>query len=131
MSKKEFTNSDRRTFLKTSGALGTAGIAALAGCSFFDRGDDGETNEVEGERARNLAEEYAPALYFDSDEKWFPTDPRQFESEQDGTAIVDGFDAFNGYVEAGGGRPSSPVPEPPIFLAAPGLSGYLRCRHAG
>jgi spermidine/putrescine transport system substrate-binding protein len=33
MSKKEFTNADRRTFLKTSGALGTAGIAALAGCS--------------------------------------------------------------------------------------------------
>jgi spermidine/putrescine transport system substrate-binding protein len=33
MSKEEFTNSDRRTFLKTSGALGTAGIAALAGCS--------------------------------------------------------------------------------------------------
>ncbi len=88
------------------------GVAALAGCSFFDRGDDGETNEVEGERAQSLAEEFAPALYFDTNEKWFPTDPRQFESEQDGSTIVDGFDAFEGYVNAGG---SEDPPEPSVF----------------
>jgi spermidine/putrescine transport system substrate-binding protein len=41
MSKEEFTNADRRTFLKTSGALGTAGIAALAGCSGGGSGGSG------------------------------------------------------------------------------------------
>jgi hypothetical protein len=100
---------DRRRVLR--GVAG-GGAVALAGCSVFDRGEDSETSEVEGERARNLAEEFAPRLYFDAAEKWFPTDPRQFESERDGERIVDGVDAFNGYVEAGG---SETPPEPSVF----------------
>ena len=100
---------DRRALL--AGVAGGS-VAALAGCSFFDRGEDGETSEVEGEQARELAEEFAPALYFDTNEKWFPTDPRQFESERDGSTIVDGFDAFEGYVDAGG---SEDPPEPSVF----------------
>ncbi|MXR51272.1 hypothetical protein GRX03_06595 [Halovenus sp. WSH3] len=109
MSDPSETEFNRRDILR--GVSGGA-AATLAGCSFFDRGDDGETTAVEGERARQLAEQFAPALYFDRNEKWFPTDPRPYESERDGQTVVDGFDAFNGYVEAGG---SSDVPEPSVF----------------
>lgn len=90
---------DRRTCLET---LTGAGAAALAGCSMFDAGDDSEVSTVEDSRARELAEQFAPTLYFDENERWFPTDPRPFESELDGETIVDGFDALDGYVDQGG-----------------------------
>ncbi|WP_436901215.1 hypothetical protein [Halovenus halobia] len=83
---------------------GVAGgtVGAMAGCSFFERDQDATTSEVDPERSASLAEQFAPILYFDEDEQWFPTDPRQWESEQDGETIVSGFDAFEGYVNAGG-----------------------------
>lgn len=97
---------DRRTVL-TSVAGGA--VASMAGCSAFDDGDDGDVSTVDGDRARALAERFAPTLYFDENEPWFPTDPRPYESERDGTTVVDGFDALNGYVEAGGDGPPDPV----------------------
>ncbi|WP_336001847.1 hypothetical protein [Halorientalis halophila] len=97
---------DRRTVL-----TGVAGVAAasMAGCSLFEGGDDGSVSSVDGDRARTLAERFAPTLYFDANEQWFPTDPRAYESERDGETVVDGFDALNGYVEAGGDEPTDPV----------------------
>jgi hypothetical protein len=53
----------------------------MTGCSFFERSQDTDTSEVDPERSASLAEQFAPVLYFDTDQKWFPTDPRQFESE--------------------------------------------------
>jgi len=100
---------DRRTVL--AGMAG-GGVASLAGCSFFQREDDGETETVDTDRAQSLAEEFAPTLYFDRNEEWYPTDPRPYESEQDERTVVDGFDALNGYVERGGG---DDPPEPRAF----------------
>jgi hypothetical protein len=90
---------DRRTVL--AGVAGGA-AASVAGCPAFDSDDDGDASSVEGDRARALAERFAPTLYFDENEKWYPTDPRPFESELDGETVVDGFDALDGYVDRGG-----------------------------
>ncbi|MGQ4556486.1 hypothetical protein [Halobellus sp. GM3] len=90
---------DRRTLLAS---LAGGGTAALAGCSALDTRDDGEASTVGDNRAQALAEQFAPTLYFDRNERWFPTDPRAFESELDGETVVDGFDALNGYVDQGG-----------------------------
>ncbi len=112
---------DRRTAL---GALGGATAVALAGCGLFERGadapttgaggnatagDDTATTGIDDEEARDLAERFAPALYFDTAERWFPTDPRPYESEQDGERVVDGFDAFDGYTDRYGEAPPNPV----------------------
>jgi hypothetical protein len=90
---------DRRAYLAS---VAGAGTASLAGCSLFDTGDDGEVSTVDDGRARTLAERFAPTLYFDEHERWFPTDPRPYESERDGETVIDGFDALEGYVDRGG-----------------------------
>ncbi|MEF8814499.1 MAG: hypothetical protein V5A55_11870 [Halovenus sp.] len=100
---------DRRTLL---GAIAGGGVGSLAGCSFFEQEEDSPTEEVEDDTARDLAEQFAPTLYFDTDEEWFPTDPRSYESERDGDTVVDGFDALEGYVSRGGG---DDPPEPSAF----------------
>ena len=100
---------DRRTLL---GGIAGGSIASVAGCSLFEGEADTATAEVEDDRARGLAEEFAPTLYFDREEQWFPTDPRPYESEQDGDTVVDGFDALNGYAQRGGG---SDPPDPRGF----------------
>ena len=87
---------DRRAFLAAAAGLG---VGSMAGCSALEAGGDATTTPVDDDRARELAEEFAPTLYFDSGERWFPTDPRPYESEVDGDPIVDGFDALNGYIE--------------------------------
>lgn len=103
---------DRRTVL---GALAGAGGAALAGCSAFERESDAETTQLDDDAARELAERFAPTLYFDSREPWFPTDPRPYESERDGETVVDGFDALEGYHDrASDGEP----PNPTVFYHA-------------
>jgi hypothetical protein len=89
--------------------VATGAAASLAGCSLFDRADDSNTAAVDDEQAAALAEEYAPTLYFDENEQWFPTDPRPFESDLDGDTVVDGFDALEGYV-SGGGADDPPAP---------------------
>jgi hypothetical protein len=103
----------RRSLL---GALAAAGTASLSGCPApggddagptTGRDDAGSTTDREGEStptttpdaatARRLAERFAPTLYFDAAERWFPTDPRPYASERDGETVVDGFDALDGY----------------------------------
>ncbi|WP_254279247.1 hypothetical protein [Haloarcula marina] len=100
---------DRRTVLAS---LAGAGAASLAGCSFFEGGEDGPATEVEGDRASELAARFAPTLYFDENEPWFPTDPRPYTSQRDGETIVDGFDAFDGYHERFTGETP---PDPTVF----------------
>jgi len=94
---------DRRAVL--TGVAGAAS-ASLAGCSLFQPGADADTSGVSAERAKELAEQFAPTLYFDEHEQWFPTDPRPYESEREGDTVVDGFDALNGYVERDGDPPA-------------------------
>jgi len=97
------------------GGVAGAAAASLAGCAAFESGDDADTAGVDDGRARELAERFAPALFFDSAEQWFPTDPRSYERQRDGETVVDGFAALEGYTEAGdGGQP----PEPTVFYNA-------------
>ncbi|MCU4719184.1 hypothetical protein [Halapricum hydrolyticum] len=103
---------DRRTVL---GGVASAGIASIAGCSLLESDADGPSTEVDGERARSLAEEFAPTIYFDRNERWFPTDPRAYESERDGRTVVGGFDAFEGYVQDG---TDDDPPDPAVFYHA-------------
>jgi hypothetical protein len=100
---------DRRTLLTSLASL--TGAVSLAGCSLFEGGEDSDTTKVADDRARVLAEQFAPTLYFDEHEQWFPTDPRPYSTEQDGETVVDGFDALNGYHErdTGDGPPNPTV----------------------
>ena len=70
---------------------------------------------MDDDRARELAERFAPTLYFDVHEPWFPTDPRPYTSDRDGETVVDGFDALDGYHERFGGTAGDPdgTPDPP------------------
>jgi len=105
---------DRRTVLS---ALTGVGSAALAGCSVLDPADDDATSELDPDRARELAERFAPTLYFDEHEKWFPTDPRPYTSESDGDPVVHGFDAVEGYHSTGEDVEDDP-PESAAFYHA-------------
>ncbi|MFB6301974.1 MAG: hypothetical protein ABEH78_03845 [Haloferacaceae archaeon] len=97
---------DRRTVLAAAGA----GAAALAGCSALEPDEDATTTPVEGDRARELAVEFAPTLYFDEHERWFPTDPRPYVTEGSDGPVVSGFDALDGYADAfAGGTPPAPT----------------------
>ncbi|WP_128905390.1 hypothetical protein [Halorubrum amylolyticum] len=102
---------DRRAVL---GALAGAGSAAVAGCSGSDSDSapsDGETGGLDPETLDELAARFAPTLYFDSAEPWFPTDPRPYTAEEDGETVVDGFAAFDGYHERydEAGEPPNPT----------------------
>ncbi|WP_276411538.1 hypothetical protein [Haloarcula halobia] len=97
----------RRTVL---GALASAGATSVAGCGALQGESDSEATEVEDDRAHELAAQFAPVLYFDEHEPWFPTDPRPFTSEQDGETVVTGFDALDGYHEQfTGDQPPNPT----------------------
>ncbi|ELZ17656.1 hypothetical protein [Natrinema limicola] len=103
---------DRRTVL---GTLAGIGGSALAGCSAFERETDGQTSRLDGDAARELATEFAPTVYFDANEPWFPTDPRPYTSERNGETVVTGFDALDGYHERySDGEP----PKPTVFYNA-------------
>ncbi|WP_066412184.1 hypothetical protein [Halorubrum aethiopicum] len=111
------TTLDRRTLL---GAVAGLGTASIAGCSALEREADAGTSGMDEGRVRELAERFAPTLYFDVHEPWFPTDPRPYTSERDGETVVDGFDALNGYHErfegTAGDPESSPAPpDPTVF----------------
>jgi len=58
-----------------------------------------------------LATRFAPTLFFDSAEPWFPTDPRPYTVEEDDETVVDGFVAFDGYHERydEAGEPPNPT----------------------
>ena len=98
---------DRRTVL---GALAGAGSAAVAGCSGSEP-DDAATADLDADRLDELAARFAPTLYFDAAEPWFPTDPRPYAVEEDGETVVDGFAAFDGYHERydEAGEPPNPT----------------------
>nr|WP_236044506.1 hypothetical protein [Halomicroarcula salinisoli] len=92
------------------GTVAGAGTASLAGCPLFSPGADSETTAVDPEAASELATRFAPTLYFDENEPWFPTDPRQYTSEQDGETVVTGFDALDGYhADFTGSEPPAPM----------------------
>ncbi|MDR5655856.1 hypothetical protein RH831_01490 [Halodesulfurarchaeum sp. HSR-GB] len=110
MTLDDSTTVDRRAFLTAATALG---VSSLAGCSSISPAEDGKTSPLDEQRARELAEQFAPTLYFDAHEKWYPTDPRVYETEQDGEPIVDGFDAFDGYTERA--KQSDSPPDPTVF----------------
>jgi len=112
MTADETPTVDRRTVLR---AIAGTGAAALAGCGAFERDADGSTTPVPDNQARDLAEQFAPTMYFDEDERWFPTDPRPYETEQDGETVVDGFAAFDGYTDAFDGETP---PDPTVFYNA-------------
>ncbi|KTG30441.1 hypothetical protein, partial [Haloferax profundi] len=102
----------RRTVL---GALATAGLGSIAGCSSGgDDDSDDATTTIEDDFARELAIRFAPTLYFDEYEQWFPTDPRRYASDRDGETIVDGFDAFDGY-HARKNETGDVAPDPTVF----------------
>ena len=101
---------DRRVARRT--VLGALAGAALAGCSALEAGADAGTTPVDDDRAADLAERFAPTLYFDADERWFPTDPRPYERERDGETVVDGFAALEGYTDRF--EPEAP-PDPAVF----------------
>ena len=109
MTDRESPSTTRRAVLA---AAASGAATSLAGCGMLSPGDDADTADVDDDRARELAERFAPTIRFDSRERWFPTDPRQFERDRDGDTVVDGFDALNGYVEAGG---HEDPPEPRVF----------------
>ncbi|WP_280585940.1 hypothetical protein [Halorubrum sp. Boch-26] len=98
---------DRRTVL---GALAGAGSAAVAGCSGSGP-EDAATIDLEPDRLDELVARFAPTLYFDSAEPWFPTDPRPYTVEEGGETVVDGFAAFDGYHERfdAAGEPPNPT----------------------
>ncbi|MUV87089.1 hypothetical protein GJ631_11040 [Natronomonas sp. CBA1123] len=102
---------DRRTVLE---ALAGAGAMSIAGCSALESESDDPTTTMDGETARELAVQYAPTLYFDTYEKWFPTDPRSYEVERDGETVVDGFEAFDGYTRRF--KEAETPPDPTVFF---------------
>ncbi|MFB6359924.1 MAG: hypothetical protein ABEH59_01225 [Halobacteriales archaeon] len=107
----------RRALLRGAAGTATLGFLPLAGCSSgSDSPSDATSTVLSDDRARELAEQFAPTWYFDAHERWFPTDPRPYTSEQDGQTVVDGFDAFDGYSarfdEAGA------PPNPTVFYRA-------------
>ena len=123
MAESDDTRLRRRSLL---GALAGTGTAALAGCP-AGGGDatptstDGDGSNTDApptetpspDRARDLAERFAPALTYDAAERWFPTDPRPYTTERDGETVVDGFTAFDGYTAAFE-EPGDP-PAPTVF----------------
>ena len=110
------TTLDRRTLL---GAVLGGGTASFAGCSALEREADAGTAGMDDDRARELATRFAPTLYFDVHEPWFPTDPRPYTSDRDGETVVDGFDALDGYHERFEGTAGDPdgTPAPPDPVA--------------
>ena len=98
------------------GSLAGAGTVVVSGCAGdpSDRTEDdaagespasgsespdSETTAMDPDALDELASRFAPTLYFDSAEPWFPTDPRPYTTEEDGETVVDGFEAFDGYHE--------------------------------
>lgn len=100
--------------------LSGVGIASIAGCAALEQEADTDTSDIDRDTARDLAERFAPLLYFDVAEQWFPTDPRPYATERDGDTVVDGFDALNGYTSEY--STSGPPPEPMVFYHAVGYA---------
>jgi len=103
---------DRRTLLRSTRSRGSHLIHGLFGTQAES---DSEAAKADDDFARELATRFAPTLYFDEHEPWFPTDPRPYASEADGETVVDGFDAFDGYHER---YSEGDPPNPTVFYNA-------------
>ena len=104
--------------------LGGLAVAsgAVAGCSALTgdgpdggAGGDGTDGDaprtaLDPERTASLARRFAPTLYFDAAEPWFPTDPRPYAANEGDETVVDGFAALDGYHERYDGREEPPNP---------------------
>ncbi|MFC7132183.1 MULTISPECIES: twin-arginine translocation signal domain-containing protein [Salinibaculum] len=112
MADSGFDDLSRRDVLKLAAGAGAVGVGGAVGWELLQSGPDAPTQEVAGDEARRLAETYAPQLYYDRYEQWFPTDPRPYERERDGETVVDGFAALNDYTAAA--AEGSP-PDPTVF----------------
>jgi hypothetical protein len=96
---------------------GVAGATALTGGAVAMFGeettvpDPADVVRPDPETAAELADAFAPRLYFGAGERWFPTDPRRYASESNGETVVDGFDALDGYTKefAESGAPPAPT----------------------
>ncbi len=108
----------RRETIRALAGVATVGTLSLAGCSSLggEPSPDAAATEMAPERAEELAQRFAPTWYFDAKERWFPTDPRPYTSEQDGDTVVDGFDAFDGYSADFDGADAPP--NPTVFYRA-------------
>ena len=115
---------DRRSVL---GSLAGAGTIVVSGCTgdspkragtdessdTTDGSTDAETVALDTDTLDELAVRFAPTLYFDAAEPWYPTDPRPYAVEEDGETVVDGFDAFDGYHERY--NETGTPPDPTVF----------------
>ncbi len=96
-----------------AGAIGLGG-AALGGSQLLASSDQTPpTQALDEGLVADLAARYAPDLYFGVGERWFPTDPRPFISEEDGDRVVDGFDALDTYTAQF--REQGEPPAPTVF----------------
>jgi hypothetical protein len=128
---------DRRRLLKYGLLAGVGGLVSIGvALSTLDDGagaDPTPTNrpttaeaatptEIEDDVSA-LVERYAPDLYFGRRERWFPTDPRPYASEQGGETVVDGFDALDGYTRElnAAGAP----PQPTVFYNVAPVDGTV------
>ncbi|MFW5935353.1 MAG: hypothetical protein ACOCQL_05840, partial [Halolamina sp.] len=103
---------DRRHML----ALLAGGGAIGSGAYLFGGGQEPATTDtVDDEESRRLAEAHAPTLYYGAREQWPATDPREYESDQDGETIVNGFDALDGY---SADSREADYPHPTVFYNA-------------
>ncbi len=104
----------RRALLAAGGGLALVGGGVLGWQTLSERPDDASARELDESESRQLAETYAPTLYFDVAERWFPTDPRPYERDDD--PVVDGFTALNDYTAAY--EEESDPPAPTLFYRA-------------
>ncbi|MFB6299555.1 MAG: hypothetical protein ABEH65_04775 [Halobacteriales archaeon] len=128
----------RRQLLWLGGGAAVLGGAGIGVASVFDdETNDGEvtpdgtdtpgdpdpttTTEATAD-VPPLVEQYAPRLYFDANERWFPTDPRLFDPERNEENVIRGIDALNEYTER---RRNGSMPDPSVFYHVVELSAEL------
>ncbi len=94
----------RRRLLQAGAVLALGAGGAVGYRQFVDEDEPHVTADpyetIEGipeDDLLDLVHRYAPDLYFDRREKWFPTDVLAYSSEIDGELVVDGFHALIEY----------------------------------
>lgn len=127
-------------------ALGGAGVGVASVLDGDGSGEDGESmatdttsgddtggttaTEAESSTAETestasvppLVERYAPRIHFDANERWFPTDPRLFDTQQGEATVIEGIPALNEYTKRG---QDGTVPEPTVFYNVVEVSSEL------
>lgn len=67
-----------------------------------------------------IAQQFAPNIHFDADEKWYPTDPRNYTVSDGKGTTTSGFKALNEYTAEY--EPGDP-PDPALFYSVKGIDG--------